>query len=231
MKGYCETSDESRTILHSECRECRDWKPIVPQEKCTCYAALMDGKGCILHDKYKSESQQRKETPIWSGLLQYFPLACEAVARLSFKANEKHNPGELMHWAREKSKDHEDCIIRHSMNPAEIDPEFGELHAVARAWRAMAALELLEEKRLVAAGIKPLSGVIAQVPTPPVVETDWIPWAGGTCPVPRSTLVDIKFRGTFKNESNSRAGVWDWIHCGKDGDVIAYRVVRTPPVV
>lgn len=96
----------------------------------------------------KSESQQRKETPIWSGLLRYFPDACAAVARLSYKANEKHNPGEPMHWSREKSNDHGDCLVRHQMEPEAIDPETGETHAAAVAWRALAQLQLIEEKRL-----------------------------------------------------------------------------------
>lgn len=95
-----------------------------------------------------TDSKARKETPIYSGFMKYFPLAMAAVARLSFKGNEKHNPGQPLHWAREKSTDHGDCIARHQLTVDEIDPENGELHAVAVAWRAMAQLELLEEKRL-----------------------------------------------------------------------------------
>src|SRR5699024_12009975 len=39
--------------------------------------------------------------------------ALAAVANLSYTANQKHNPGERMHWARNKSTDHADCLIRH----------------------------------------------------------------------------------------------------------------------
>lgn len=95
-----------------------------------------------------ANSLDRKNTPIYSGVLQYFPLAIEAVARLSKKGNDKHNPGEPLHWARGKSNDHGDCIVRHQMKPAEVDPDNGELHAVAVAWRALAQLQILEEKRL-----------------------------------------------------------------------------------
>jgi len=87
-------------------------------------------------------SEERKATPIWSGVLRYFPLAIAAVARVSKKGNDKHNPGEPMHWARGKSMDQEDCVIRHMMNPYETDKDTGELHVVLAAWRALAAAEL-----------------------------------------------------------------------------------------
>jgi hypothetical protein len=113
----------------------------------------------ILHKIPAECSAERKATPIWSGVLRYFPDAQAAKARLSKKGNDKHNPGEPLHWSRGKSNDHGDCIIRHQMNPDELDPETGELHAVAVAWRADAQLQLLEEKRILAAGGVPLSGV------------------------------------------------------------------------
>lgn len=96
----------------------------------------------------KSESQQRKETPLFSGTMMYFPLALLAVARLCFKSNEKHNPGEPLHWSREKSADHMDCVARHSLEVGKVDPETDELFDVHVAWRALANLQLAEEKRL-----------------------------------------------------------------------------------
>ena len=92
-----------------------------------------------------TDSQERKRTPIWSGVLQYFPRTMAALARVSYKGNEKHNPGEPLHWAREKSTDQEDCILRHMINPYERD-EDGELHIVHVVWRACAAAELALEK-------------------------------------------------------------------------------------
>lgn len=89
-------------------------------------------------------STERKRTPIWSGVLQYFPRAMAAVARVSYKGNEKHNKGEPLHWARGKSMDQEDAILRHMINPYERD-EDGELHIVHVAWRALAAAELALE--------------------------------------------------------------------------------------
>lgn len=104
-------------------------------------------------------SAERKAEPIHSGALMYFPDAIAAVARLSAKANEKHNPGQPLGWTRGKSADHDDCVVRHALTLEAIDPDTGEIEAVNRAWRALAALQLLEEKRLKAAGIMPYSGI------------------------------------------------------------------------
>lgn len=95
-----------------------------------------------------TDSTTRKATPIWSGVLRYFPDALAAVARLSKAGNDKHNPGEPLHWSRDKSNDHGDCLVRHQLTPDMIDPETGELHATAVAWRALAQLQLLEEARV-----------------------------------------------------------------------------------
>lgn len=95
------------------------------------------------------DSAERKNTPIFSGVLQYFPLAIAAVARHSKRSNDKHNPGEPLHWAREKSDDHTDCIARHLVDVDHYNAELDEYEeAAALAWRALAKLQLLEEKRL-----------------------------------------------------------------------------------
>jgi hypothetical protein len=75
------------------------------------------------------------------GLLKYFPKALAAVATLSMESNEQHNPGEPMHWAREKSNDHGDCIVRHQADSGTIDND-GQRHSTKVAWRALAQLEL-----------------------------------------------------------------------------------------
>lgn len=95
------------------------------------------------------DSEERKRTPIYSGFVAYFPLAIAAVARHSFRANEKHNPGEPLHWARAKSDDHKDCLLRHAVDIEHYNVELNEYEeACSAAWRAMAILQLLEEKRL-----------------------------------------------------------------------------------
>lgn len=86
-------------------------------------------------------SQGRKDTPVFSGCMNYFPAALALVARLSKVGNDKHNPGEPMHHARGKSSDHADCIARHLSQIGTIDPETGFDHKVMVAWRALALLE------------------------------------------------------------------------------------------
>ena len=85
--------------------------------------------------------QERKEYPIFSGLLMYFPDACAEVAHTSFVGNEQHNPGEPLHWSREKSNDHADCMMRHFMERGTVD-EDGVRHMTKAAWRALALLQL-----------------------------------------------------------------------------------------
>lgn len=97
---------------------------------------------------HTDDSKARKQTPLWSGVLRYFPDALCAVARVSFAGNEKHNPGMPLMWSRNKSFDHGDCIVRHQLAPEKIDPETGEFHAASVAWRALAQLQLLEEARI-----------------------------------------------------------------------------------
>lgn len=86
-------------------------------------------------------SAARKDIPLARGCLDYFPAALAAVAELSRKGNDKHNPGEPIHWARGKSTDHADCILRHLVDRGTIDPEDGMSHSVKIAWRALALLQ------------------------------------------------------------------------------------------
>lgn len=90
-------------------------------------------------------SAARKKIPMYEGLLKYFPDALALVAQHSFYSNETHNPGEPLHWAREKSNDHKDCIVRHMTDIATGSDEVEGLTAVA--WRALAALQLAIEAR------------------------------------------------------------------------------------
>lgn len=92
------------------------------------------------------DSATRKATPITTGVLDYFPAALAAVARVSFAGNEKHNPGQALHWARGKSTDQADAIARHLIERGGIDPETGQRYSAQLAWRALALLQLeLEE--------------------------------------------------------------------------------------
>lgn len=79
--------------------------------------------------------------PIASGVLDYFPDAIAAIAEVSKLGNDQHNPGEPLHWSREKSGDHADCIVRHLMERGMIDVD-GARHSAKMAWRALALLQL-----------------------------------------------------------------------------------------
>lgn len=117
-----------------------------------------------------TDSEERKGTPLFSGCLNYFPLALAAVARVSKRGNDKHNPGEPLHWSRENSADHADCIARHLID-LETTSAAGEYEdAAALAWRALAQLQILEERRL---GQPPSRG--SRVGTTPTTEPSAAP--------------------------------------------------------
>jgi hypothetical protein len=86
--------------------------------------------------------QDRKERPVFEGVLAYFPDAISEVAYVSYVGNKQHNPGEPLHWAKNKSTDHRDCIARHLLESGTIDPSDGLRHSAKVAWRALAALQI-----------------------------------------------------------------------------------------
>ena len=90
-----------------------------------------------------AESELRKKIPIMTGFIDYFPLAIAYGAMISYLGNQKHNPGEPLHWSREKSADHVDCIGRHLIDRKQEDG--GVLEAGQVFWRAGAQLQLLLE--------------------------------------------------------------------------------------
>ena len=85
---------------------------------------------------------ERKATPVFSGVLKYFPNALKEVSRCSKAGNDQHHPDKPLHWDMNKSKDELDALTRHlidhSVNPVDTD---GMLHLTKVAWRALAALE------------------------------------------------------------------------------------------
>ena len=95
---------------------------------------------------------KRKNIPVMSGVLDYFPAALAEVARVSRAGNDQHNPGQPLHWARGKSTDQADTLVRHLMERGTLDSD-GMRHSAKVAWRALALLQTeLEE-----AGLAPLA--------------------------------------------------------------------------
>lgn len=88
----------------------------------------------------KADRIWRKQRPVFSGVLKYFPDALLEVAYTSWIGNEQHNPGEALHWAKEKSTDEADALIRHLMEAGTIDTD-GVRHSAKVAWRALALLQ------------------------------------------------------------------------------------------
>lgn len=87
-----------------------------------------------------TDSAVRKGMPITSGVLHYFPRALAYVSMISKFGNDKHNPGEPLHWAKEKSFDQLDCCARHLADAGKRG-DGGYRETGYLAWRALAALD------------------------------------------------------------------------------------------
>lgn len=85
-------------------------------------------------------AQERKERPLASGVLDYFPDALLEVAYCSFVGNQQHNPGQPLHWSKGKSDDHADALLRHLGERGTIDTDKVR-HSAKVAWRALANLQ------------------------------------------------------------------------------------------
>jgi hypothetical protein len=95
-------------------------------------------------------SAERKECAVARGFFAYFPDAIAIVARHSVRANEKHNPGEAVHWARGKSMDHADCEARHLIATAvdqDVVGDDGAYEIISKAWRSFADLQIWIEQQ------------------------------------------------------------------------------------
>jgi len=87
--------------------------------------------------------QERKEIPVYSGVIKYFPKALREVARVSKIGNDQHNPGKELFWDRTKSQDEPDALMRHLVDHAEgveFDTD-GVRHLAKVAWRSLSMLQ------------------------------------------------------------------------------------------
>lgn len=155
----------------------------------------------------------RKAAPMAEGLLWYFPNALAAVAGVSKRGNDQHNPGQPMHHARGKSMDHADCIIRHLVDSGTVDTD-GVRHSAKVAWRALALLQEELEREEGA----PLARNAVVIPPPPEYDPD-----------------DVAFRKETVSELAAEAQSWGMYDCPPDlryigiGDVP--KAGRIAPVV
>ena len=91
----------------------------------------------------------RKNNPVFTGVLKYFPDAIMEVSRVSLQGNIQHHPDKPLHWDRNKSNDDFDALARHLIDAGTIDDD-GIRHTAKVAWRALACLqkELEKEKSI-----------------------------------------------------------------------------------
>lgn len=94
-----------------------------------------------------TKHEERKQMPVYTGVLKYFPRALKYVSKISYAGNQQHHPDKPLHWDKTKSTDQLDALTRHlidhSYDPIDDD---GMLHLGKVAWRALAALEEQLEK-------------------------------------------------------------------------------------
>lgn len=90
------------------------------------------------------DPRARKKLQLYTFMFEYFPSAWLAVADVARVGNEQHNPGEPLHWAREKSTDQMNAAFNHVFDyglgqPKDTD---GCWHLAKAVWRLMAQLQL-----------------------------------------------------------------------------------------
>ena len=86
------------------------------------------------------DAAERKEYPLATGLLDYFPDALMEVAHVSYVGNKQHNGDAPLRWDRSKSTDEPDALMRHFKERGTRDSD-GQRHSAKVAWRALALLQ------------------------------------------------------------------------------------------
>lgn len=86
------------------------------------------------------EKQYRKDRPLCTGVLDYFPDALMEVAHTSKVGNQQHSTGPTLRWDKSKSTDEADSLTRHLLDRGKRDTD-GCLHSAKVAWRALAMLQ------------------------------------------------------------------------------------------
>lgn len=165
-----------------------------------------------------TEAAARKAIPIYSGFFAYFPRAIAAVAALSKIGNDQHNPGHPLHWDRSKSGDEKDAMLRHLLDQTIDGDEAGDtdgvLHATKKAWRAMADLEKILEKKKARIGLD----------TRNTVGDVWTEHNGGPMPCSGDREVDVRFHAKVHCWDTGPARRFEWEYRKpKDWSVVAWR--------
>lgn len=120
-----------------KCHRCRLVDVISPDELCSMCRGVVPGR---FEAHVPIDAATRKSIPLCTGCLDYFPDALLEVAELSRIGNDQHNPGQSLHWAKEKSTDEADALMRHQVDRGKRDVD-GVRHSTKVAWRALAQLQ------------------------------------------------------------------------------------------
>ena len=159
------------------------------------------------------DPKARKDIPVYSGFIKYFPRAICAVAELSRIGNDQHNPGKAIHWDRSKSCDEKDSMMRHMIDDAMDIPVDTDnvLHATKMAWRAMANLEKALEAQC---GLNQYK-----------IQADWIKNTLGKNPfeLAHHARVDVRLRCGSEHTDGVPASSFKWSLTDHPFDVLEYR--------
>lgn len=148
---------------------------------------------------------ERKDRPVYSGVLKYFPDALLEVALVSKLGNDQHNPGQPLHWDRAKSTDELDAASRHLIGAGTRDDD-GARHSAKLVWRALANLQKeIEAERAPKAYVQGPGRIF--------------PLGGSLLPF-RSPL--------SKSIVTGPAGAEETIRCRTEGDHLCPRACRDP---
>ena len=113
------------------------YQELIPKEKLKVIVHQIRNNG-----EHYETNEERKDTPVFSGVLSYFPDALKEVAKCSFVGQQQHNPNKPLAWDRSKSGNEYDSLTRHLIdsNNEDYDTD-GTLHKAKIAWRALAGLQ------------------------------------------------------------------------------------------
>ena len=89
------------------------------------------------------KAADRKATPVYSGVISYFPLALKEISKASYEGQRQHNPDKPLAWDRSKSGDELDAMMRHLLDHAsgELFDDCGTRHIVKCGWRILAFIQ------------------------------------------------------------------------------------------
>lgn len=116
------------------------WSVTSTYEGCNDSCQAPCSEKCIEEKPEQDKHALRKATPVFTGVLKYFPDALMEVARCSQAGNDQHHADKPLHWDRSKSGDELDALARHLIGAGTIDDD-GVRHSAKVAWRALANLQ------------------------------------------------------------------------------------------